>query len=141
MAKVILRNHWWAPDGQLYRRSDTKKGPPRDIPDSLVYGDDHESQLPSTALIVPEDYVTEVVVKDADTISEHRKLLDANDPLKMAALAQAAVLAEADKDRLERKERNRLKFEAELAAEKQVEEDRLADVEKKAKAAKSGKGK
>ena len=141
MAKVILRNHWFAPNGQLFRRSDTKKGPPREIPDSMVYAEDGRSQLPTSALIMPDDYVTDVSVQSADTISEHRKMMDANDPMKMAALAQAKVLAEAEENRLEQKELNRIKFEAELAAEKQTEKDRLVAVEMKAKAAKSEKGK
>ena len=99
MAKVILRNHWYAPNEQLFRKSVTKKGPPVDISDELV------PYLPSMAKIVSDDYVTPEPGKSADTLSEHRKMLDANDPSKAAAMAEIAVFDKAQK------------FQAELAAE------------------------
>ena len=46
MAKVVLRNNWFAPNAQLFRKSRTKKGPPVDIPDELV------PYLPTTAIVI-----------------------------------------------------------------------------------------
>ena len=58
MTKVLLRNGWVAPNGMLYRKSDSRKGPPRDIPASVVFDAEGKSLLPSTAEIVDDDYVT-----------------------------------------------------------------------------------
>lgn len=90
MAKVILMNHWNAPGSRLFRKSVTKKGPPLDIPDELV------PFLPSTAKIVPDDYVTPTKAKSADTFSEHRKMLDAHDLERAAMKEEGEVRAQAE---------------------------------------------
>lgn len=113
MAKVILRNGWWAPNAQLFRKSLTKKGPPVDIPDSLLDPDLPNMGLPSTAKLVPDSYEGLKPVESADTFSEHRKLLDANDPVRAAGAAEEEAKRKAEANRVKAAE----KFQAELAAE------------------------
>jgi len=118
MVKVILLNGWNGPD-RFYRKSVTKKGPPVDIPHNVVFNGEGKSRLPSTAKIVSDDYVTPLVKPGVDTFSEfnqmteHREMLDANDPDKAAMVAQSKAVEEADAYRLVQK----AKFDAELAAE------------------------
>ena len=89
MAKVILKNNWNAPGSHLFRKSATRKGPPVDIPDALV------PFLPSTAQVVPDDYVTPEPVKGPETLSE------AADLLRAAAVSQETVRAKAEDFRQE----------------------------------------
>lgn len=119
MVQVLLMNHWNAPSSRLFRKSLSKKGPPVDIPADLVYDENGKSQLPSSAIIVDDDYQTPAPVKSADTLSEHRKMLDANDPARAAALAEGDVRAKAEADLAAQREENKRKFNVELAAEKQ----------------------
>ena len=116
MVKVILLNGWNAPD-RFYRKSVSKKGPPVDIPHSVVYDEEGKSRLPSTAKIVSDEYVTPVVKPGVDTLSEYRKELDANDPERAAMVAASEAVAEADAGRLASQVENKRKFDAELAAE------------------------
>lgn len=90
MAKVILQNNWFGPNGQLFRRSLSKQGPPVDIPDRLVH------QLPKTARVVSDTYETPERMTDPDTISEHRKMLDENDPERAAMEAEGKMQREAE---------------------------------------------
>ncbi len=101
MAKVILLNGWFAPDSKLYKKSESKKGPPVEIPDELCVRNvggkkDKEGKfpykyLPTTAKVVDEDY------KMLDkTERGHREVLDSLDIDRSAALAEAAIRLEAD---------------------------------------------
>ena len=119
MAKVILMNHWFAPGDRLFRKSATKMGPPVEVPDEYL------GFLPTTAKIVPDDYV---VPKEEDkvvsTLSEYRKLLDANDPARAAMTAEGEIrkqVAEAD-----------IRTKAQVKADKQAE--KTAEFEKKGEA-------
>ena len=135
MAKVILLNGWFA-NGVLYRKSVTKKGPPVDIPDDVVFDSEGKSRLPSTARIVSDDYETPLVKPGVDTFSEHRAELDANDPDRAAAVAQSEAVEKAeqnlrdqrmankaklDRDQAMQQAENKRKFNAELAAEEAAE--------------------
>ena len=115
MAKVILKNPWFAPGGRLFRKSVTKKGPPVDIPDDLLTDAKGKSMLPSTAKIVPDDYVTPMKQKSADTLSEHRKMLDAGDTQRRAMEEEGAIRAQAEFDAA--------KAKAEVEAEAQAKAD------------------
>ncbi len=101
MAKVILRNGWYAPDNKLYKKSESRKGPPVEIPDELCVRSvggkkDKEGKfpykyLPTTAKVVDEDY--EMLDK---TERGHREVLDSLDIDRSAALAEAAIRLEAE---------------------------------------------
>ena len=118
MAKVILMNHWFAPGDRLFRKSATKNGPPVDIPD------DYLDFLPTTAKIVPDDYVMpEKEDKGPVTISEYRKMLDAHDLARAGMAEEGAIRKEAE----EADTRTR----AQVKADKQAED--RAKFEKKAK--------
>ena len=121
MVKVILVNGWNSPT-MFYRKSVSKKGPPVDIPHSVVYDKDGKSLLPSTAKIVSDDYVTPVVKPGVDTLSEYRKELDANDPDRAAMVAASEAVEKADAERLAEQTENKRKFDAELAAEEKAAE-------------------
>ena len=112
MAKVILRNNWWAPGLHLYRRGGSKLTAVH-IPDELV------PHLPSTAKVVSDEYVEPAPEpeKSPDTLSEHRKMLDANDPTRAAMQAQAAVVAEAQETQENQRRERAVKFQAEVAAQ------------------------
>ncbi len=111
MAKVILRNNWWARD-HLYRRGGTKLTAVH-IPDELV------PHLPKSAKVVADEYVEPAPEpeKSPDTLSEHRKMLDANDPTRAAMKAQAEVVAEAQETQENQRRERAAKFQAEVAAE------------------------
>ena len=128
---VLLRNHFYAPSGVLYRKSATRKGPPVEIPA------EYRDRLPSSAQVVAEDYVTPAPQRvSADTLSEHRKMLDEGDPAKQAAASQMAAASQAEQDLLKQQEENRIKFQEELAAEKRATREKLDA----AKLKKKGKG-
>ena len=105
MALVIFpRNHWYAPNGQLFRKSATKKGPPLEVPEELL------PYLPTTAVIVKGDYITPVpaskrgsidtlseFAKSATGVDESREMTDATDFGKAEALAQIAIQDKAQK--------------------------------------------
>lgn len=110
MAKVLLANHWFTRFGYLIRKSVTKRGPPVEVPDELI------DELPSTAKVVDDDYVTPEPVRVPDTLSEHQKMLSAHDPARAAAESQGAAVAEADRTLAE----NRAKFQEDLTAEEVV---------------------
>ncbi len=118
MAKVILMNHWFAPGDRLFRKSATKMGPPVEVPDEYL------DFLPTTAKIVPDDYVApKKEDKVVSTLSEYRKLVDANDPARAAMVAEGEVrkqVAEAD-----------IRTKAQVKADTQAEN--RAKFEKKAK--------
>lgn len=138
MAKVILLNGWFA-DGVLYRKSVTKKGPPVDIPDNIVFDADGKSRLPSTAKIVSDDYVTPLVKPGVDTFSEHRAELDANDPDRAAAVAQSVAIEKAEQTQRDQQAANKARFDAELAAEAVASDDGMQQTESKPKRGKKGK--
>ncbi len=128
MIKVILRNGWYGPDGVFYRKSATRKGPPVDIPDDVVLDAEGRSRLPSTAVVVSDDYVTPMPVRSADTLSEHRKMIDQTDPARAAAAAERAAAEAAGQALDAQRVKNAEKFRKDLAAEEA------------AKPAKKGKG-
>ncbi len=130
MAKVILMNGWFAPGDRLFRKSPTKKGPPVDIPDEYL------EFLPTTAIIVPEDYVVPAKEdKVVNTLSEHRKLLDANDPARAAMAAEGEVrkqVAEAEAKtkaqvRVDKQAEKKAKFEEKAEAKAVAERKRQKD--------------
>lgn len=88
MAKVVFQNNWLAPNGHLFRKSPTKQGPPVDVPENMV------EFLPKTARLVPKDYETPEKTVDPDTISEHRRILDAHDPVRAAMEAESTLQAQ-----------------------------------------------
>ena len=111
MAKVILRNHWnCAQAKRLFRKGATKKTAV-EIPDQFL------PLLPSTAVIVHDDYVEPVPEVSPDTLSEHRKLMDGNDPARAAAEAMAKLEAEAQETQENQRRENAAKHQADLAAE------------------------
>ncbi len=118
MAKVILQNNWFAPNGQLFRRSLSKQGPPADIPDRLVH------QLPKTARVVSDTYETPERMTDPDTISEHRKMLDENDPERAAMEAEGKIHEEAAAHEKARRANSRKSFGEALLAENAKEVSR-----------------
>ena len=112
MAKVILANHWFAPGDRLFRKSATKNGPPVDIPD------DYLEFLPTTAKIVPDDYVMpEKGDKSPVTISEYRKMLDAHDLARAGMVEEGAIRKEA--------------AEADTRTRAQVKADKQAEAKEK----------
>ena len=112
MAKVILMNGWFAPGARFFRKSATKRGPPVEIPDEYL------EFLPTTARIVPEDYVTpEKEEKSPVTISEYRKMLDAHDLARAGMAEEGAIRAEA--------------AEADLKTKAQVKADKKAEAKEK----------
>ena len=114
MALVILRDAWFAANGVLYRKSATRRGPPVDIPDNVIFDSEGKSRLPSSAEIVDSGYVTPEPTRiNVDTLSEYSKMLTANDPARAAAESHAKVVAEADQTLAE----NAAKHQADLAAE------------------------
>ncbi len=127
MAKVILANHWFAPGDRLFRKSPTKKGPPVDIPD------DYLEFLPTTARIVPDDYVVpEKEEKSPVTISEYRKMLDRHDLARAAMVEEGAIRKEAEEAdtrtraqvKAEKKAEKKDKFEAKAKEKTDAEKDR-----------------
>ena len=129
MAKVILMNHWFAPGDRLFRKSATKMGPPVEVPDEYL------GFLPTTAKIVPDDYVVpKKEDKVVNTLSEYRKLVDANDPARAAMVAEGEVrkqVAEADtrtkaQVKADTQAENRAKFEAKAKKKVAAERKRQA---------------
>lgn len=105
--KVILRHNFFTPVGR-FKRSPGRLGPPVDVPDYL------RDQLPSTAKIVPDNYVTpEKKIKKVETLSEAASMLG-QDPIKASLEAQAKAQEEAEANR----QANAKKFQQELADEK-----------------------
>ncbi len=113
MALVIFpRNHWYAPNGQLFRKSATKKGPPIEVPEHLLVKNEQGKYkyLPSSAVVVSDDYVTPTpaskrgsidtlseFAKSATGVDESREMTDAADFGKAEALAQIAIQDKAQK--------------------------------------------
>ncbi len=120
MASVILQNNWFAPNGQLFRRSVSKQGPPVDIPDHMV------EFLPKSARVVPKDYETPdpKKMKDPDTISEHRRILDELDPARAAMEAEGKIHEEAAAHEKARRANSRKSFREALLEENAKEVSR-----------------
>ena len=115
MVKVLLRNGWWAPNGTLYRKSDTRKGPPVDIPADVVFDAEGKSRLPSTAEIVDDDYKTPPPKRvSVETFSEHRGMMVSGDPNRAAMISQGQAQERAEQALAEKA----VKHQADLAAEK-----------------------
>jgi len=126
MAKVILMNGWNAPGDRFFRKSPTKSGPPVDIPDEYL------EFLPTTAKIVSDDYVMPVKEeKHVNTLSEHRKMLDANDPIRDAFAAEAAVRVKAAEEETRTKSQVKADKEATVTAKFEAKAKAKADVARK----------
>lgn len=113
MAKVILRNSWYAPDNKLYKKSETRQGPPVEVPDELCVratkgqkdkkGNYPYLYLPTTAEVVSEDYK----LLDKTELG-HREILESLDIDRAAATAENAM-------------RKDVAFQEKLAAEAKAE--------------------
>ena len=125
---IFPRQGWYAPNGRLFRKSDTKKGPPLEVPERLIAKNERGKYkyLPSSAVVVSDDYVTPMPAPkrgSIDTLSqfgnsmveadESREVIDAADPGKAEAEAQIVMMEKADQTLAE----NRAKHQAELVAE------------------------
>ena len=126
MALVIFpRNGWYSPDGTLYRKSASKKGPPQEVPEHLMAKNEQGKYkyLPSSAVVVSDDYVTplpaskrgsiDTLSEFAKSVDESREVTDAADLGKAEAVAQIELSAQAD----ETLATNAAKHQAALAAE------------------------
>lgn len=112
--QVLLKRNWFTPIGR-FKKAATKKGPPVEIPDSL------RGRLPSDAVIVGEDHVSEPQDADSTMTVAEAAMSQGLDPERASKEAEMAVYQDVSgqvrKSTVEQVRANAVKFQKELDAE------------------------
>ena len=112
--KVLLKRNWFTPFGR-FKKSATKKGPPVEIPDSLL------KRLPSDAEIVDDEGVVVPKLVDEGMTMREAAEVEGMDVARVSAEAEAIVHENAGmpvrKNIIEQVRANAVAFQKELDVE------------------------